>query len=361
MYDKLARRAYSFFEPDRFADKKEFNLYLLLFVANFFCGIMHVCLLAFFISIKMNQLIFLNVISVLVYISNLYIVLKRKYSISGIVVSIEIIFYTTAHIIILGARNYILLYYLCVMAFQIIIPYARIPTRVVMCVITWALIFISSITEFYYQPWYYLMGNMESVMSVLNINIVVITLIIEMTIESIIKHIVQSMDDIKMEKLRYEAYIDSLTSLYNRRYAEQLFEKISEEKSTEYSMAMLDIDDFKGVNDTYGHNVGDIVLKKLAQTLTETLRKTDTVIRWGGEEFLILLNNTNTENAKIVLEKLRREISEMQINTMDYKDIKITVSMGISKLDKHNIEKSIEKCDKNLYIGKKSGKNRVVG
>jgi diguanylate cyclase (GGDEF)-like protein len=125
---------------------------------------------------------------------------------------------------------------------------------------------------------------------------------------------------------------------------------------------MLDIDHFKKVNDTYGHQSGDQALVTVAKTLIKTLRINDMVARYGGEEFAIVLPETNRESAKIAAERCRKQIETSPIETESQK-FSITVSIGTSSLPTPNIKDSdtlIKSADDALYQAKRSGRNRVV-
>ena len=126
------------------------------------------------------------------------------------------------------------------------------------------------------------------------------------------------------------------------------------------SVLMIDIDDFKKVNDTYGHTVGDKVLKTIAQILKTKLRATDVVGRYGGEEFLVVLPETDLQAALTVAEKLRTEVAK---KTFKYKDqvFKVTISLGAAQLKEgETIEELINRADQALYTSKRSGKNRTT-
>ena len=163
----------------------------------------------------------------------------------------------------------------------------------------------------------------------------------------------------KMEEL---AGTDTLTGLYNRR---ALLERIEIETVRmgrtwkPFSFIMLDIDNFKKINDTFGHECGDTVLVTLAKTLKSSLRLQDVSARWGGEEFLLLLPETTIDGAFRLAEKIRRNIEKLRISCGS-NEIQFTVSAGVSCYDHPGpIEAIIRKADKALYNAKKSGKNRV--
>jgi len=167
-----------------------------------------------------------------------------------------------------------------------------------------------------------------------------------------------------MHTLEMNAQTDSLTNLKNRKYLEDTIPKITSQTSRsniQYGVLLLDIDFFKVVNDTYGHDIGDKALKLVARILNESIREADIAIRFGGEEFLILLYNCDEESIFTVAEKIRTKIeqTEIPIGTIS---IKKTVSIGTSIFpkDSENINDCIKFSDLALYKAKNSGRNQVV-
>ena len=122
---------------------------------------------------------------------------------------------------------------------------------------------------------------------------------------------------------------------------------------------LCDIDHFKKVNDEFGHNAGDAVLVELSNIFLETLRKQDTVARWGGEEFLFILPQTQLQNATVIAEKLRQVIQNHLFH-FEGIEIKVTVSIGIDQLDDDkDIDQVISNADKRLYQARDAGRNRI--
>ena len=167
------------------------------------------------------------------------------------------------------------------------------------------------------------------------------------------------------EQLQLLSITDSMTKLYNRRYfentAEHYFESVKRNK-TDLSLIMLDVDNFKQINDNYGHKIGDFVLIELANILLSLSRKSDIICRFGGEEFIILLPQTNLEGANFMAEKIRRHIEESALPLDNLNQLKFTVSLGVSQVNilvDKNIEDCIKRSDDALYEAKNSGKNRV--
>ena len=125
-------------------------------------------------------------------------------------------------------------------------------------------------------------------------------------------------------------------------------------------LVIWDVDDFKKINDTYGHKAGDKVLVTIATVLYDNIRETDFIARFGGEEFVLLLPETNIDNAASVTEKLRKAIAECQFHHGD-KDVQITVSAGLTEfVSGDSVESAFERADQYMYTAKRGGKNRCI-
>lgn len=163
---------------------------------------------------------------------------------------------------------------------------------------------------------------------------------------------------------KYLSITDELTGLYNRRHFESNFEREflrAKRYNSNLSVAIVDIDFFKQINDKYGHLTGDFVLREIAFILKDSLRKTDMVFRYGGEEFAILLTETDSEQSLIPLERLRKYI-ETKTFVKSGNSIKFTVSIGVSSniIETNTPDELLELADKALYKAKNSGRNQVV-
>jgi diguanylate cyclase (GGDEF)-like protein len=159
-----------------------------------------------------------------------------------------------------------------------------------------------------------------------------------------------------LEKL---ASTDSLTGIYNRHKFEEIFEN-EIERALRYkkplSLIMFDIDYFKRVNDNFGHDFGDMVLKNIVNIVKDNIRNMDIFSRWGGEEFFVLCPETSLENAEEFAQKLRKKIAEFSFNKVG----KITSSFGVTSFtDKDNKNRFIKRVDDALYIAKNKGRNIV--
>lgn len=163
-----------------------------------------------------------------------------------------------------------------------------------------------------------------------------------------------------VDQLRYEAYRDALTGLYNRRYCEMALRRLRTWPGEgTWCVAMMDVDDFKAINDRYGHPVGDSVLRRMAGVISRTLRVQDYVFRWGGEEFLFLLRDVDPEQAGHILERIRCGLEQCPVRARG-ETVAVTVTIGAALLDVHDIQGSVDRCDRKMYEGKRQGKNVVM-
>lgn len=166
-----------------------------------------------------------------------------------------------------------------------------------------------------------------------------------------------------LETISEMASTDELTGINNRR---ALLEKLEHEQSrcsrggTCFSVCLVDVDFFKRINDTFGHSAGDLVLKDLAQLMSDCLRSIDCVGRYGGEEFLLILPQTPLDKALLKAEKLRESVESMRFDGIQ-KGFSITVSIGVVEYrSKEKVEQTIARADLALYAAKDGGRNRIV-
>ncbi len=167
----------------------------------------------------------------------------------------------------------------------------------------------------------------------------------------------------RIDELQQLALLDSLTRIGNRRFLEMTLEaKIAEalRYGTQMAVFFMDIDDFKAINDTYGHDVGDETLRIAARTLNAVIRPTDTLGRWGGEEFVAAASNVSREALGAIAERFRAFIEGSSVLAGDEK-LRFTITVGAT-LARHDddLHSMVKRADTLMYEGKKKGKNRVI-
>ena len=169
----------------------------------------------------------------------------------------------------------------------------------------------------------------------------------------------------ELDETRREAKTDTLTRLANRKAFDDLVTKVTKDADNtgmEVCLIFCDLDMFKDINDKHGHLVGDQVLKVVANTLKESVKGRDLVARYGGEEFSIILVNTSLQNAKVVAENIRQEISSKRIQRKDTHESLgvITMSFGVARyVPSEGVESFMQRADRALYMSKRKGRNSV--
>ncbi|MDZ7662952.1 diguanylate cyclase [Thiohalophilus sp.] len=165
-------------------------------------------------------------------------------------------------------------------------------------------------------------------------------------------------------QLRDQVATDELTGVHTRNHIMEIFSGAMRQARTQKTglgLAMVDLDHFKSINDTYGHLVGDKVLKEIAGKIQALLRGDDLVGRYGGEEFMIILNNTDLAGATIIMERVRSTVAHMLIEVDIDQPIRVTLSAGVTTLREDDTEDSFfHRADEALYDAKRSGRNRIA-
>lgn len=241
------------------------------------------------------------------------------------------------------------------------------------------LFLIPLLCRIYYQLFHYHTQNMPVLDLFMGVNLFVVTQIVlsfklrdiyqnqihlKIKNEDLALSLSKSEEELKQMVSLYKSLSlhDELTSLPNRRYLQNAFNqyKSSTEAAAKYALMVVDLDHFKRVNDRYGHQTGDLVLKEVSELLKNNIRKNDVVARVGGEEFVILLPNIQETELLVVSERLRRAIENRQFN-VNNEDFTITVSIGISlNTLKLEMEESFELADQAVYQAKRNGRNQIV-
>jgi len=344
---------------DKYTSDSELYIYISLIIAMIFSWGTHVVLLITMSAMGISVMVATNVLSLIVYVIAIVILVwRRAYKLTGIIIAVEVTLYTSLYSFFVGTNDYIICYYGLLILFQIMIPYASARFRTIISVTVWVAAASTAIVGVNSVPAYPLQTQSAvAFMSVFNVTTLLLGAAIELLFSGIIRNIITQSNTSRVNEYKKQATRDPLTGLYNRRYTEDFIENISERsKSIHWCVAMLDVDEFKAINDKMGHSAGDEVLKNLAGILSRNLRRTDVLCRWGGEEFLIFLSDIEIESATRILNKLRRLIEESTL----VEGICVTVTIGAVEVNLSDVKSSISRCDELMYVGKQQGRNQVI-
>ena len=162
------------------------------------------------------------------------------------------------------------------------------------------------------------------------------------------------------ERLQKQANTDTLTGLFNRRKTIEYLDSLLKSADNQISFCLCDIDFFKKVNDTYGHNIGDEVLKTLSDTFRKELPKDTFISRWGGEEFLLIFPGLNGDETMVALERLRQKVKSIVFDG-GIEKFSISLTFGLVEYDYHSdLTTLLKQADEKLYIGKENGRDRII-
>lgn len=288
------------------------------------------------------------------YISLTIIKINRKRFFS-IIIMIVIIF---PFFWIIGAGSYGYVPYLYLISSLLIALLLNIRESIIAFIIQFITVLVLIIVEYNY-PSIIIPYTSELLRTIdVAISFFIITSLIFISLSIIIREYNETIKELTLAKKQLETIsnMDALSGIYNRRFLMKKLERCVLNNDN-ISTIMFDIDNFKMINDTYGHAIGDTVIKEVSSVLAANIRSEDIVGRIGGEEFLVILNNSNYTLAKSKAENLRKLIAN---HTWMFKDLNVTISGGVySKKDTDDIEKILTEVDMFLYKSKNEGKNKI--
>ena len=319
------------------------------------CLCVHVFNVFLFWKFGLFPLVVLNVISSVIYVIFLTIFKDENLRISF--AYFEIIFFSAMTELISGGHFGTLTFVIGMVAvIFFMLPYSNRKKHIYQLVGAALAVAISLISVFNYSLYPELMDlvlHHSSFVKVLNLIITLFSLFYLTNLYLVELRTTR-------EKLDYSSNHDMLTGLYNRRFFESIMKRSKDEKETSFSVAMLDVDDFKKINDTYGHETGDRVLAAVSKCIEFCLPQDAVAVRWGGEEFVLYLPQVENSRALEVLETFRTKLSEQEIYHKGTR-VAITATIGLCTGESiADYEEYLRQADEKLYWGKKHGKNQIV-
>lgn len=319
------------------------------------CALVHLAYLIFFAIIRVDMLAVINVISVIFYA---YMIFSRRSTTQGAMVAcyFEVLLFTVlSSVITHGMGDFIFLDICMITIIFYLAPDFKVP-RIILQFIGLAVAFFSLIigrvSDIVFVNSFERVSRFETLICCANLFISVMTTVF-----------VSYLYTYELRKAQVEADFnvnhDYLTGLFNRRFFHQYMMKDGNLKPS-YVIVMGDIDNFKNVNDFYGHDVGDEVLVRVGGCLKNYVGNSDLAVRWGGEEFILLFNGEKKESVIKIMERARDEIHGLRIPTKR-RDLAVTMTFGIAESRKfYTYEDIIKIADLRLYYGKRNGKDCII-
>lgn len=326
--------------------------------------LMRICVIAAFIDISffflfhfLNSpiLAWVNIVSVVMYCAAYYLLKYGKAHLAVVLIWIEVLLHAALGIVLIGwdsGFHYFLLMFIP----SICVSVASRQRAAVALVILFAVYIGLDALTWYVDPIQPINPLALSMVHIFNLSVVFLTF-------SYISFYYLSTVRRAQTQLRKMAETDPLTDLFNRRHMSYLAEKeIARLNDSQYCVCvmLIDLDHFKSINDTYGHQVGDEVLVCVAQIMKQHVRSQDLISRWGGEEFLIVMPNTNKQEAMALAESIRIAFFKYAWDEKIGAALSPTISAGVTELRQlENMSAAVARADRALYSCKKNGRNRI--
>lgn len=344
---------------DRMLDRRlDHAAYVFAFSA---CLLAHILYIVLFTASGVRLMVFFNAFSILFYVSTLFLVNVVKEKMNLVYATIgEIILHAAFATICVGLASNFTMFLLMIIPLAFLMPN---KSRYAPFVILFISVPLYGILNYHYSDSAKALYDLSSspyeiIFYVINIIVGSAVLIYIAIIFSLMRHYLESRLRLQTEQLKVMASTDPLTKLNNRREIQKRLEEVSG-SSSDYIIGIGDIDDFKRVNDTYGHDMGDTVLARVAKIISDTIPADAGVARWGGEEFLFVIPDSDIDAGRKCADSIIKAIRENTF-THEGKEFSITMTIGICLgTSKDTIDTVISTADARLYKGKQNGKNHT--
>ena len=347
--------------------EKALSIRHVMSLAMIMLGFFHVCLVGFFMAFHIYPMVVLDLFSVALYLFCLVQIQRDKSLLLLFNLSyLQIVLHSVIAALLLGTDSGFSLYMIAVLPIGYYAAFNfNMRKQVInpMCyvIISGVAFCFLRVASSYMGP-YYSYGNKMADSAIYMVNYFVAVITIVTFVSTLLNQIkilenLRVMQNKQLEKL---SKTDALTGLANRRSIEERYAQ-SEALREAYSLVIGDIDDFKAVNDTYGHNVGDTVLQAVAEAFKSAVRSEDIVCRWGGEEFLIFLPKCSRADAAQIAQRILENVRVTDMLTADQEIFHITMTLGVAASQMGmEFTEVVKIADDRLYQGKQRGKNQVV-
>ena len=334
----------------------DIKMFFIIDKVSYLAILIHISLIGLFYWFDYLLLSILNIFFTLAWIYGHQVNKRGDQPLAALILSIEVILHSIAAVSILGWESGFQYYLLTALMFNVfrndLKKRETFDIALVFIGLFIALrMFTATRTYVYEEEWLFEMMYYNN-------------MIVAFSVMSLIGYFFRQATSNHEKKVEALANTDHLTGLQTRRSMQKDLDgdiKRSFMNKQESIVIMADIDHFKSVNDTYGHDYGDKVLKEIAQRLKENLRDGDKIYRWGGEEFLIILTNISLNDAKSVAQSLRSDVSSA-IFAFDTYEFNVSMTFGMARLNEtfSNMEDVIKRADQALYNGKENGRNCII-
>ncbi len=338
-----------------------FETYTALAIISVVAMLPHIFLLGFFARHGIALLVCANVVSIAIYAAAFILSQKGVPHISAIIMTLEVCGYSLLTTYLLGTETLTQWYVLMPLISHYLFTDVTRAQRITLTTLCFLVLNVCFLMGYAVEPVYAQVPNLP-MLRVLNINVVFFAMLIELWISNSVRAITKGAHQRTLREVQDQSFRDPLTQLFNRRFLDVMFpEWIMDKKHNRTVLVLIDLDAFKLVNDRFGHVEGDRVLRAFADGMRAMLRHTDLQVRWGGDEFVVVMNGVTEQRAVQVLRKLQRHFAENPMVIGNNEIYKIDFSAGICFYNPEiGMEASLRLCDQCMYAGKREGKGRIT-
>lgn len=338
------------------ARQKDYRSYLVINTIGYLGIGVHLTLIPLFFSLDLKFLSFVNIFSFLIWLVAWWVNRNGKHDLAIALMICEVVLHTILVVPTMGWHAGFQYYLIGTIPFSLFST--KFKGRLIVLVSIGLCLTFTSLDAFTHD-------TIQSLIPAVHIKIInYMNIVISFAAIGIISYYFRVASLTLEHELELLAHTDSLTGLYNRHRMQDLLEHQTAmflRNRSKFTLIIVDIDHFKKINDTYGHFCGDFVLSEVASFMKKNLRKGDVLARWGGEEFLILLPDTDINGARIMAENIRKAIANKQFHLAG-ESFSVTMTFGLAQHEiDRSIEDSLKQADNALYEGKEAGRNRVMG
>ena len=336
--------------------QKDYRSYLVINTIGYLGIGVHLTLIPLFFSLDLKFLSFVNIFSFLIWLVAWRVNRNGKHDLAIALMICEVVLHTILVVPTMGWHAGFQYYLIGTIPFSLFST--KFKGRLIVLVSIGLCLTFTSLDAFTHD-------TIQSLIPAAHIKIInYMNIVISFAAIGIISYYFRVASLTLEHELELLAHTDFLTGLYNRHRMQDLLEQQTAmflRNRSKFTLVIVDIDHFKKINDTYGHFCGDFVLSEAASFMKKNLRKGDVLARWGGEEFLILLPDTDINGARIMAENIRKAIANKQFHLAG-ESFSVTMTFGLAQHEiDRSIEDSLKQADNALYKGKKAGRNRVMG
>ena len=337
----------------------KFETYTSLTIISVFATIPHIFFFFFFLQQRQATMMWVNFVSIWFYVFSLFCIRQHLHYIGSMLITLEVGLYALICAWMFGWEANTHWFIVVALLPHYLFSDVTGKQRIGLTVFLWVVLNTCLVISLVHEPSIKLPAM--DLLKAIHINIVFFALLLELVMNTIVRGMTKRMNQSRLVAIRAEGMVDQLTQLHNRRYVDSNFGQwVGEVARHKAVLALIDLDKFKQINDTYGHGAGDDALRAFSEGIRSLFRHTDLKVRWGGDEFLLGMHNVTEEQAYQVLLKLRKHFEHAPLTLHGDVKLHLLFSAGVCAYDADKgLEETLTVCDERLYASKRRSLHEI--